>query len=485
MKKYLSILIGLIVIIGVLFYFFQGDKKDKESLDQMVLRNTYDISEEYLRLRYRTDDVLVNAEKYTSYDEWNTEMTAVIKGWEILESNATKLEDSAEKMSKETGVISFDLNFIPTVSAYDKEEISKIIDSAPMGKKIMTLAKHLGVDAKHAQLILNQDQAMISRETWGEEADTMQTYENDAMRIKNGCKVVGFVGTTVLSGGTSILATTATVVVGADLTLEIADDESRIALGDKNKVSEIVGELRTVTEPTAGILTIVTMPGNLTKSIDKLSAATFGADQLRSVIQDEKIIGISIKVEESGDTKIIGSALAKEELDQWLKDNKVAESTEPLEKMLKIEKTRNEEKENSAKSEDQQQANTDKTGNNEQESSETNKNVMASSEYNELDDDMKLRNIANVTKYLGEPDVITNDASGKTVYIYYDKIKYESGSLGSIKMTFYTEEQYKKYIENMGVSWDSNKENWDESGGGIRSTSEKGTREKYEKLYGN
>ena len=107
------------------------------------------------------------------------------------------------------------------------------------------MANHLGVDAKMAQLILNQTQDMISREAYGEEGDVFQTCENDAMRIKNGAKVTVFVGTIVATGGTSALAAsgalaqTAVVVSGADLALEVTEDEARIALGDKNKVTRI------------------------------------------------------------------------------------------------------------------------------------------------------------------------------------------------------------------------------------------------------
>ncbi|NMC36305.1 hypothetical protein GYA49_04645 [Candidatus Beckwithbacteria bacterium] len=334
MKKIIFIIVGIIVLAIFSFYFLWQSKLLTPNADpqQVVLQETYDISKDYLTLRYQTDNVLTHAKDFGTYDAWNEEMTEIISGWKELEDRAAKLGTNAEKLSQEK--MSFDI--APPVYAYDKEEISRIVDSAPLGKKIMTLAKHLGVDAKRAQLILNQDQAMVARETWGEEGDTFQTLENDAMRIKNGCKVVGFVGTTVLSGGTSVLATTATVVVGADLTLEIADDEARIALGDKNKVSKIVGQLRTVTEPAAGILTIATIPGNLTKSIDRLSAATFGIDQIRSVVQDEKIIGISIKVDETGDIKAEGAALAPEEVNQWLKDNNASESNETIEEALGI-----------------------------------------------------------------------------------------------------------------------------------------------------
>jgi len=93
-------------------------------------------------------------------------------------------------------------------------------------------------------------------------------------------------------------------------------------------------------------------------------------------------------------------------------------------------------------------------------------------------------NISDVTEILGEPDVKTTDDKGRIVYIYYDLVQYSSGNLGSVKMAFYNEEDYKKYVENMGGSWESNKENWDKSGGGIRANSEMKSADTFKKIYG-
>jgi len=210
-----------------------------------------------------------------------------------------------------------------------------------VGQQIRTLAKHLGVDAKMAQLILNQTQDQITREAYGEEGDVFATCEQNSMRIKNGAKVTIFVGGIALTGGASavagsgVVAQTTLVAGGADLVLEVADDEAKIALGDKNKVSEMVGKIRTVTEPAASILTIVNLPGNVTKAMDKISALSFAGDQIRSVVQDEKILGISIKTDENGEIKAVASGLTETELAEWKKENNIATSIQPIEEVMK------------------------------------------------------------------------------------------------------------------------------------------------------
>ena len=108
----------------------------------------------------------------------------------------------------------------------------------------------------------------------------------------------------------------------------------RIAFGDKNKVSEMVSDIRSVTEPAAAILSLTNIPGNLSKGIDKLSALSFGADQVRSVIQDEKILGISIKTDEKGEVKAEIAGVTQEELPKWKEENKVVKSNESPEEII-------------------------------------------------------------------------------------------------------------------------------------------------------
>jgi hypothetical protein len=160
------------------------------------------------------------------------------------------------------------------------------------------------------------------------------------MRIKNGAKVTIFAGGVVLTGGmagvaaSGVVAKTALVVSGADLVLEVADDEAKIALGDRNKVSEMLGQVRTITEPAASILTLVNIPGNVSKTIDKINIISFAGDQIRSVTQDKKILGISIKTDENGGVKAQVSGITEAELTEWKKENNVAVSIQPIEELV-------------------------------------------------------------------------------------------------------------------------------------------------------
>jgi hypothetical protein len=360
MKKTLVILVGglLILLIGS-FYFF-NKQKDNQPQEQTVLKQTFEISKKYTVLRYQTDNVLLNIENFTDYDAWNNEMSNVIQQWKTLESETVILEESVAKMAEEKA--SFNLISQSLAYDYDTKEVLNIINKAPLKKQIRTLANHLGVDAKTAQLILNETQNQISREAYAEEGDFYETCEQSSMRIKNGAKVTIFVGGIALTGGMSAVATggtlaqTSLVVGGADLVLEIADDEAKIALGDKNKVSEMVGTLRVATEPAAGILTIASMPGNLSKSMEKVSAAYFGADQVRSAVQDKKILGISIKINENAETEASLAGLTEQELPEWMKENNVVKSGESVEEILnQVEKEIKEEARRDVKEENKEE----------------------------------------------------------------------------------------------------------------------------------
>lgn len=335
-KKYVYLFLLGIVVVGLGLFLFTKD--NKSPLDQIAYENTLSVSKEYAALSYRTDNVLINAKDYKGYDEWNNEMSSVIDGWKTLENEVVKLEKNADKLANEKTAF----NLVKETYAYSSVEIQKVIESAPMGKQVRTLAQHLGVDVKRAQLILNESQDRVSREVWGGEGDVYEGLEQDAMRIKNGAKVTVFVGGVVLTGGMSavatsgVLAKTALVVSGADLVLEVADDEAKIALGDKNKVSEMVGKMRTVTEPAASILTLVNIPGNVSKAMEKISAISFVGDQIRSVAQDDKILGISIKTNDKGEIKTTVSGITEAELAEWKKENNVTTTTQSIEEIIKL-----------------------------------------------------------------------------------------------------------------------------------------------------
>lgn len=470
MKKIITISVIALFVIALGAFYFLKNQNTKAIEEQRVLEQTLKISQEYASLRYQSDNVLLNAKEYEGYDAWKEEITNIIQEWGELEKNAAKLEKEANKLNLEK--VSF--HFVSEALAYDLQEANQIINSAPQFQKISTLAKYYGVDAKMAQLILNQTADQMSRDAYGGEGDVAATYENSAVRIKNGAKVTVFVGTIVATGGTSALtasgalAQTAVVVSGADLALEITEDEARISLGDKNKVSSMVSKMRTVTEPAAGILSITSMPNNLSKAIDKFSVAYLGVDQIRSVVQDTKILGISIKINEKGETKTEIAGLTEDELPQWQKENNAPNSTETVEEIIKqfkqvsampIKEEKIEEKQTVEKNE-----------------------LMGIREFNQLSDDEQLKTMKQVREFFGEPDFITVNKAGRTVYIYLDRI--QDGLRSGIRFTFYTLDDYKKVAES-AFGWNEDyQEIWDDSEGGLTAITEVKNNEYFQALYG-
>ncbi len=135
MKKYLIFLAAIIVVVAGMFFLLSGPNRN----EQIVLESTYDISKDYLLLRYRTDDLLVNANEYSDYSTWDEDMSILIKDWETLEKESQKLEESAGKTAETAAT---KLEIVQTANAYSAQEISNIYDKAPKFKGIATLANH-------------------------------------------------------------------------------------------------------------------------------------------------------------------------------------------------------------------------------------------------------------------------------------------------------------------------------------------------------
>jgi len=587
MKNKFLVILGVIILFFALRMVYLGQS---DQVEQEVLKSTYDVSKEYIWLRYRTDNILTKAKEYKNYETWDKDMTKLVQDWEKLESVSLNLEEDAKR---EIDSLALNFKYIDDVRAYTSKEITAIYDKAPRFKGIATLAKHLGVDAKRAQLILNQAQDSTSADVFIEEGDTFENLENTAIVVKDGCKVTGFVGGVMLTGGAAGFAaagtiTQATVVIsGVDLALEVTEDSAQIAFGDKNKISSFVKDVRTVTEPIATVMTITNMPGRVGKGLERLDTALFGLEQFRDAVQEGKVVGIDLtnfkynpsfqvirKTKYPGELTV--AEMEKVEVEAWLESlNKKHEpmTKEEVENFLANSKD-NSENANIAVEEnkekvvevnnivgtawkgslesmsggDEQKRTIDfdfvinedgsvsgnnfkkwkqvgdriklygedesegyfefkigkndllltkiftgnelvqpgeaymggiapggflyrKSDNSSEESLSTGE-AMPISEFNELNDGGKLSNISEVIDKLGEPDVKTTDDKGRTVYVYFDLVKYSSGNLGSVRFAFYNEEDYKTYIENMGASWESNKENWDRSGGGIKATTE-------------
>ncbi len=600
----------LLAIPGVVFFTHPNQ------VEQDVLASTYDYSKEYLLLRFRTDEILVNAEAYADYAAWDEDMTVLIQDWDRFAQETQQLELSASKQA-ELAAINFEL--VESAQAYTAKEITDIYDKAPRFKGIATLAQHLGVDAKRAQLILNQAQDETTAEGWTEAGDTLQKLETSAVVIKDGCKVAGYVGGVVITGGAAggfaavgTLTQVTTVVVGVDLALEVTEDSAQIAFGDKNKVSSFVKDVRTVTEPVASVLTITNIPNNLGTAYGKFESVMVGLDQFRESAQEGKVIGVDLTTFEYHppfqvikQTKYPGEVTVAEmeraEVEAWLQSLNVKQepmtqdeikkflenpgkksdsgNTDPSNEVVKQDnkQTTNDDSEKEVKNTivgtswkgtlssmsggDNQKRSIDfdftlnqdgsvtgssfkkwkedgdrirvygedeslgyyefktfkeelqltkivigdeviqpgesymggiapggflsKKSYSEDEGSQSTGDAMPISDFNEMSDDGEFKSIAMVTEKLGEPDVKTTDDKGRIIYVYYDLVKYDNGNLGSVKMAFYNEEDYRSYIEGMGASWESNQENWDNSGGGIRATEEIRGGDTYKNMYGN
>jgi hypothetical protein len=455
-KKILVILVLIIIVVIGFFFYTNRDKNDEEK----VLQLTYDISKEYLSLRLRTDKILVDADKYSDYSSWNEDMTNLIQDWENLGKKSQELENSATNVAEK---ISVNFQVIQMANAYTSKEITSIYDKAPKFKGIATLAKHLGVDAKRAQLILNQAQDEATAEGWTEAGDTFQKLETTAVAIKDGCKVTGYVGGMVITSGAAggfatlgTLTQVTTVVVGVDLALEVTEDGAQIALGDKNKVSSFVKDVRTVTEPVANVLTITNIPNNLGTAFGKFDSVMVGLEQFRDTVQEGKVIGIDLKnfeyhpsfqviknTQYPGDITVAEMEMA--EVEEWIKSiNKdykpmtkeevqeflgiTNKETEPTEAVAKKEVTENE-KEN----------NVEQTEGEKDEISESPSNeikLMPVEEFEELFSDFKIENISEVKEIFGEPDVVNTLDDGYGNYIYHRRLVYPNGNIAGMMIRF-------------------------------------------------
>lgn len=310
MKKGIVCGIGLLLLFSISCNLLNlVNKKTAEEPVQKkeILLETYNTSKAYLELRLRTENILVNVGEFAGYEQWNTEMSALISDWQAFEAKASELETMAEKYANQGtaflvddgtgGGVVYAVHLVHQPAKVEqKYELTNIFDNAPAGKKIATLAKYLGTDAKRAYALLQQEQGLITADAYNEAGDTFKKLETSAVVIKDTCKVAGFVVGTAISGGVggTLLEGSSFIIGGADMVLEIGEDGANIALGDNNKVSAIIGKARKITEPVASILTIATT--SFDKPIDIVNAYLFEADQLRSGFQEGKVLGISIPV---------------------------------------------------------------------------------------------------------------------------------------------------------------------------------------------
>ncbi|MDD3475040.1 MAG: hypothetical protein PHP08_04065 [Candidatus Dojkabacteria bacterium] len=447
-KRNLFLFLLAIIPISFVGFFLL---KDNDKTEQIVYEDTLTISREYLALRYKTDNVLVNAKDYESYNAWNEEMNSIIQQWGVLESKVLELEENAEEISKETTAS----NFSSKAYAYDTKEVQAVIESAPAGRTVRTLAQHFGVDVKKAQLILNQSQDMATREAWGEAGDAFEKLENQAIVVKDTCKVAVYVGGVVATGGAAgfaaagTVAQVTTVVVGVDLALEVTEDGAQIALGDKNKVSSFVKDIRTVTEPIATILTITNIPGNLGNAFGRFEAVNVGLEEFRSTAQEGKVVGIDLKNFEYHppfqvikNTKYPGELTIAElemtEVEEWIKS--VNKDYEPMTQEEVKAYLTNISENSGAKGEVVQEDVVKEEGNDDVVEESTPKGEISYSEWDNWGNVDSRYKVDLIDKF-GEPDVTTTNSNGREVWIYLDLVYNSSGNTCSPVYTFYSTDQ--------------------------------------------
>lgn len=120
MKK-IVILFVLLLTLGGGAFFLLSLKNDSSDSEQVVLKQTIDISKRYLSLRNRTDNLLVKAEEYSDYSSWDKNMTSLIQDWNSLDQESKQLEENANKQLDKVAV---NYKLVKSARAYTAKEIS-------------------------------------------------------------------------------------------------------------------------------------------------------------------------------------------------------------------------------------------------------------------------------------------------------------------------------------------------------------------------
>lgn len=263
---------------------------------------------------YYTDKAFSIDPQTTTYDEWNEYVDKADEYWkaldEVLETMKDEIDDETfEQMLKKQDVRKSN-PFVTTAYALDSAEIIRIFDGAPAGKRLRTLAKHLGKDMKYAQQALKMANGQITSEAWNDFANTAQKLEAGARGLKTAATTAAFV-----AGGPTLSATlsgAATVVGGASLVMQITDDSCFVMMGDKYDSSEFVANLQKASDYvapvafTAGMLTM-----DFSKAENAVLAGYNIAENFRGLFQDGKIAGIQFGLKNGKMTSMTFQELEK------------------------------------------------------------------------------------------------------------------------------------------------------------------------------
>ncbi|KDR94962.1 Antitoxin component YwqK of the YwqJK toxin-antitoxin module [Peptoclostridium litorale DSM 5388] len=282
-----------------------------------VQYSTYNAAQTYQEAALITAKVLEVDPAKVSYETWSEAVSCALGLWNKVDMESAQLEIECDALIQKAQPYEVSAQRV-VASAYDKDEITAVFDAAPAGRKIKTLANHLGVDARRAFAMLKMSQEELKAEAWNNEGDTMEVLENTATVIKDGSKVALFVGGAIITGGVASGGMTisqagaavtaagkaglaqivrqggATLVMsGVDLALEVSADSAGIAFGKGNGFTAMVTEVRSVTAPAAGVMGFYNVK-NTSSAADWVCNTFMVADMEREAFQEGKLFGIKV-----------------------------------------------------------------------------------------------------------------------------------------------------------------------------------------------
>ncbi len=296
-KLFIGIAIALVVLIAATVVFFVFlPKNDENAIANKMQQQTIAVTDAYYDAQIMTYKVLHTDNTQVSYDTWYRGIEKARLLWQEVESQSSILNDICSEgnddILEDVGDAVGSLFGMGTAYAYSQSEINAVFDHAPAGKRLKTLAKYLGTDAKTAYNVLKNTQSEISKQAYAD-ADFYQKCETTATVIKDAAKVGFFAGSVVMSGGATatygLLEGACIIAGGTDLVLEIYEDGATIAYGEGNDATMVIKELRKGSKPLAMILGLSNLAGN---AIDQLG---YLSDSTLSLFQNDEVLGFNIK----------------------------------------------------------------------------------------------------------------------------------------------------------------------------------------------
>ena len=367
----------------------------KTDLEKLVDLNSSAAVQSYLIARTYLDDFLDydiengNPEEYkellektiAAFDQVNIlseSLKTVSDAWIEEDSNDKNKDEKPVLTEASTQVSHIKIPlFTTTVYAADEDnaavawakDITARFDEAPAGKGIRTLAEHLGTDYKRAYAQLQQAQDILAGAAYEDFADTANKAYQTAVVLKTSGTAAGLVIAVAAAPATTAvgaaISTGGTVISGVNTLLEIGSTGALLVTnGEDNWVSEACDKTESQMAPigavfsVAGVATNVSgfmkntdtiikdgvKAGQSTKEIlktigkstdvadDAFGMITFTAGSLTELVNDNSVLGGTIKMDDDGRVKIslIDTLLGRDSKEQ--KDEELPETKEVLKK---------------------------------------------------------------------------------------------------------------------------------------------------------